>query len=130
MSSIRPDRQFISTRIGEVKASPTRKLERLSDDLPSALSDSCFDLLQGRGVKYDQWAACRNFRRETKATAQTTVGKARVVRTIVGKLPTEDLLVEPFGLLNVCGQKLYVVHTTVLFCLAHGFVSPGGGLAQ
>jgi len=43
-----------------VKASSTRKLERLLDDLALALADSGPDRLQVRGIEHGQWTACRH----------------------------------------------------------------------
>jgi hypothetical protein len=62
-------------------------------------------------------------RSPTPSTPESTVDEARVLRAIVNELPTKDLCVESLGILNVCGQELYVVYTTILFRLAHDFVS-------
>src|SRR5580693_3178886 len=103
LALLAPDGQFVAVRVGEVEAASAGKAEDFADDLAACRFDLCVAILKSYCVKDHKSSTglasagvChRGIPR--KAACQSAVKKAGVIRTVILKVPAEDLGVEALG---------------------------------
>src|SRR5437773_1042012 len=116
---VRPHGQLVPARIAEMKPAAARERVRLSDDLPARLLDLRFDRLELSGVDHHQRISGPDGRVLCEAAAQAAILEARVVRSVILKLPAEDLLVELLGPAHVGRAEFDVIDPPVMIGLRH-----------
>src|SRR5881396_1603513 len=102
-----------------MKPAAARERVRLSDDLPARLLDLRFDRLELSGVDHHQRISGPDGRVLCEAPAQAAILEARVVRSVILKLPAEDLLVELLGPAHVGRAEFDVIDPPVMIGLRH-----------
>ena len=117
---IAPNRQFVATRVGKLKATPTREAEDRFNDGATCTLHSGFHGLEVRRVHHDKRATGFHFVGFRKPTVQPTIIERDVVRAIVGERPVERRAVEGFHLAEIRGAELHVVDSSVVLGPAHG----------
>src|SRR5262249_59547533 len=118
---LRPHRQFVTARIGEMKAAAAGKRKGILSDSAASVFHFLFNPCEIGSVKHDQNPAPHHLALLGKAAGDTAILKAGVVRTVVGELPSESLHVEGLGLCHVNGGKLDVVDAAVARFIVHCF---------
>src|SRR6476469_8060079 len=116
---VRPDCQLVPARVGKVKTMATEKAEdRLGDD-SARLADLSLHDFEIDSVDDHQRPAAVHPGCGLEASAQSAIGKAGVVGSVILERPAEHTAIKPFGFGNTGGREFDVIDPAIVLGAAH-----------